>query len=213
MYICRIASDDEEPTEVTSENHSDGSTAKLPSSWRKSPFYVPGGPSYSLVADDADSAPPVSPHPALPTQPMPPPPRQGARTRLTTRKTTGLPKTVTLCTQEPEMQTPTQEVEEPNYGARESWMIEMFQMKADIEDDQIRIIKRLQALERHKREQLATNEMFVGDIGTVKEDLVITREDGMAARDATRIAATCSIMTPLVLIWAFLTSLIIYLYY
>ncbi|KAI3821613.1 hypothetical protein L1987_09182 [Smallanthus sonchifolius] len=53
-------------------------------------------------------------------------------------------------TEEPEIQTPTQEVEEPNYGARESWMIERFQMKADIEDDQIRVIKRLQALERHK---------------------------------------------------------------
>ncbi|KAI3821727.1 hypothetical protein L1987_09299 [Smallanthus sonchifolius] len=128
-----VTSDDEEPTEVTSENHLDGSIAELPSNGRKSPFYVPGGPSYS----------------------------------------------------EPEMQTPTQGVEEPNYGARESWMIEMFQMKADIEDDQIRIIKRLQASERHKREQLATNEMFAREIGSVKEDLVITREEGMATRDAT----------------------------
>ncbi|KAI3814070.1 hypothetical protein L1987_18815 [Smallanthus sonchifolius] len=35
-----VTSDDEEPTVVTSENHSDGSKAKLPSNGRKSPFYV-----------------------------------------------------------------------------------------------------------------------------------------------------------------------------
>ncbi|KAI3754841.1 hypothetical protein L1987_54632 [Smallanthus sonchifolius] len=139
-----VDSDDEEPTEVTSMNHSGGSTTGLPSSGRESPFYVPGEPSYNLVVDDAYSAPLVSPHPtqpALPTQPMPTPPRRGACTR------------------------------EPNYDASESWLNEMYQMKAYLEDKQIYITKRLKALERHKVEQLATNEMLAGEIGMIKEDL------------------------------------------
>ncbi|KAI3821371.1 hypothetical protein L1987_08937 [Smallanthus sonchifolius] len=58
------------------------------------------------------------------------------------------------------------EVEEPNYGARESWMNEMYQMKAYLEDEQIYITERLKARDKHKVEQLATNEMFAGKIGT-----------------------------------------------